>query len=69
MGRVRPVRIVVDNAACSGHGRGAKLAPGMYTLDERGYNAMHATEVPPGKEDEARLGADNCPEPAITVTD
>jgi ferredoxin len=63
------VRIVVDNAACSGHGRCAKLAPDVYTLDERGYNAMHETEVPPGREEEARLGADNCPELAITLID
>jgi ferredoxin len=29
---------------------------------------MHETAVPPGREEEAPLGADNCPELAITLT-
>ncbi|MDO8389859.1 MAG: ferredoxin [Actinomycetota bacterium] len=63
------MKIIVDNAACSGHGRCAALAPSVYVLDDRGYNAMNETEVAPGDEAAARVGASNCPERAITLVD
>ena len=61
------MRISVNHEVCSGHGRCASVAPDVYTLDDNGYNAMDDTEVEPGKEDRARIGADNCPERAITL--
>ncbi|MDO8363403.1 MAG: ferredoxin [Actinomycetota bacterium] len=63
------MKIIVDTNACSGHGRCAALAPSVYVLDERGYNAMHETEVAPEDEAAARAGASNCPERAITLVD
>jgi len=63
------MRISVNHDLCSGHGRCAAVAPEVYTLDDNGYNAMHETEVAPGKEEMARTGAANCPERAITLID
>jgi len=61
------MRIIVDHAACSGHGRCASVAPDVYELYDRGYNTMHDTEVAPEHEADARSGAENCPERAISL--
>lgn len=63
------VRIEVDPELCSGHGRCYSLAPEVYEPDEAGYCATLALDVPPGLEDQARRGALNCPERAITIHD
>ena len=63
------MKIIVDNDACSGHGRCAALAPSVYVLDDLGYNSMNETEVSPENEAAARVGANNCPERAITLVD
>ena len=63
------MRIIVDLDACTGHGRCAALAPEVYSLNEEGLNGTHETVVPPGLEDQARRGASNCPERAITLVD
>jgi len=63
------MKIIVDTAACSGHGRCAALAPSVYVLDNLGYNSMNETEVAPEHEAAARIGANNCPERAITLVD
>ena len=44
------MKIIVDTAACSGHGRCAALAPSVYVLDNLGYNSMNETEVAPEHE-------------------
>ena len=62
------MRIVVDPDVCTGHGRCYSLAPEVYEPDDDGYCATRALDVPAGLEDQARLGATNCPERAITVT-
>jgi ferredoxin len=63
------VKAKIDENLCTGHGRCFVLASEVYDLDENGYNAFRgaATNVEPGHEDAARLGADNCPEAAITL--
>lgn len=63
------MKIIVDAAACSGHGRCASLAPSVFTLDPDGYNRMGEFEVAPGQEQAARAGANNCPERAIAVVE
>lgn len=45
------------------------LAPDVYRLDASGYNTMGEFEVPAGLEHQARTGANNCPERAITVVE
>jgi ferredoxin len=63
------MRYLVDPALCSGHGACAAVAEKVYKLDDAGFNAVVATEVevPPELEDEAREGADACPDAAIRI--
>lgn len=61
------MKIVVDRSVCSGHARCAQFAPTIYQLDEFGHCAVEEADVPSGLEDDARRGADNCPERAISV--
>ena len=61
----------IDSTLCSGHGRCFVLASEVYELDDDGYNAHRGgvIDVNPAHEDAARLGAENCPEGAIVLTD
>jgi ferredoxin len=61
------VRIEIDSAKCAGHARCNAVASALFPLDDDGYVALSEFEVPPGREDDAELGADSCPECAITV--
>ena len=64
------MKVTIDRAACTGHARCAALGPDFYQLDDDGYNAMDGTvEVPEGLEQQARDGADGCPERALTITE
>ena len=63
----------VDAAICTGHGRCYALAPEVFGPDEFGHCELvvggAVGVVPAALEDQARLGRDNCPELAITLTD
>ena len=61
------MKVVVDNGACTGHGRCYTLAPDVYAADEDGYCATSERDVPVELEAVARRGAAGCPERAITV--
>ena len=65
------MQVKIDATLCSGHGRCAKLAPGVYKLDDNGYNADRGKtlEIPPPLEASARKGAKLCPERAISIID
>ena len=63
------MRVLVDGERCTGHGRCYGLAPTVYEADDVGYSVAGSRPVPPGDEDRARLGALNCPEDAIQVTE
>jgi ferredoxin len=63
------VRVVVDSDLCTGHGRCAALAPSVYSLDDQGFCALTEANVVPGDEEAARIGANNCPERAISIVD
>jgi ferredoxin len=63
------VKIVVDPAVCTGHGRCWSLAGEVYEADDDGYCATRSLDVPPELEQAARTGARNCPERAITIED
>jgi ferredoxin len=45
------------------------MGPAVYPLDDEGRNALTELEVPAELEDQARLGADACPERAISIVD
>jgi ferredoxin len=61
----------IDEKLCSGHGRCNALAPEVYELDDDGYNGLRGRifDVGPEDEDAARLGAESCPELAITLAE
>ena len=61
------MKVRVDAAACQGHGRCYALAPDIFEADDHGHCVVIQAEVPAGREDVARAGAENCPEDAITV--
>jgi ferredoxin len=63
--------IVVDvlRDRCQGHGLCSAVAPEIYELDDDGYCVIGRVELPADRLDQARLGAKNCPEMAITVTE
>jgi ferredoxin len=63
------MRIELDREACTGHGRCYTLGADFYESDDDGYCLGPTGEVPAGLESAARLGAENCPENAITVVD
>ena len=52
-----------------GPGRCYGLAPVVFEPDDDGRGTVVALTVPPGLADLARLGADNCPEEAISLID
>jgi len=65
------VIVKVDAEICTGHGRCYALAPGVFAPDDFGRCQIVGGdgEVPAELFDQARLGADNCPELAITLED
>ena len=63
------LRIEVDGERCTGHGRCYTLAPELYEPDDDGYCATRSLAVRAGFEDQARVGARNCPEHAITLVE
>ena len=59
----------LDQERCQGHGRCYILAAGVFESDDDGRGMVIAETVPFVHQESARLGADNCPEDAITVID
>lgn len=63
------MHVSVDLAVCQGHGVCHMSAPDVYDLDtEDGHSIVLVDPVPAALEDDAQLGADSCPERAITVS-
>ncbi|MEX0665709.1 MAG: ferredoxin [Acidimicrobiia bacterium] len=63
------MKVTVDAAACTGHGRCYSLAPEVFEPDDDGHSVVIAADVPEHLRDQARTAAANCPESAITVDD
>jgi ferredoxin len=62
------MRVRVDPELCQGHGMCHMSAPEIFHLrEEDGHSYVLSEVVPPGLEDGARLGAESCPECAISV--
>ena len=63
------MQVRLDEERCQGHGRCYVLAPVGFEPDDDGRGTVVAVTVPPGLAELARLGADNCPEEAISLID
>jgi ferredoxin len=62
------MHVKVDDERCQGHGLCRISAPDLFFAREEDGNAYVKSEtVPVGREDEAQLAADSCPELAIDV--
>ena len=61
------MRVRLDTELCQGHGQCYTLAPELFDSDDLGHCVLLVDEVPPGLEDQARTGVDNCPEHALTL--
>jgi ferredoxin len=62
------VRVLIDPERCQGHGRCYDLAPDLFGEDEDGYGVVLGDgQVPPDREDDARLADANCPEAAVEI--
>jgi ferredoxin len=61
------MKVRVESAKCTGHGRCYELAPEIFEEDERGHCHIPNPIVPAGLEAKARLAQMNCAEDAITL--
>ena len=61
------MRLRLDEAKCTGHGRCYVLGPDVFGEDEAGHCVLRVTEVPVRLADQARAGEQNCPEQAISL--
>jgi len=57
----------VDPDLCVGHGRCYVLAPDVFGTDDFGHCEILQAEVDGDAAQHARLGAENCPERAISL--
>jgi ferredoxin len=64
------MKMLIDRERCQGHGRCYDLAPDLFGEDEDGYGVVLGDgQVPPGREDDARLAEANCPEAAVELVE
>lgn len=63
------MKVRLDPARCTGHGRCYTLAPNVFDADDEGHCVVRAEEVPPTNEREARAAVINCPEDALDLID
>jgi ferredoxin len=62
------MQVRVDEERCQGHGLCRLSAPDIFfAREEDGHAYVLSETVPAGREDEAQLAADSCPELAIEV--
>ena len=61
------MKLRLDEAKCTGHGRCYVLGPDVFGEDEAGHCVLRVTEVPPALADQARAGEQNCPEGALEI--
>ena len=55
--------------ACTGHGRCYVLAPDVFAPDDFGHCEIVVSDVDGALAEQARIGAENCPERAISLED
>jgi len=65
------MKLTIDAAMCTGHGRCYSLAPDLLSYDDEGFVTERGTtvDVPVGMEASARDAALSCPEGAIAIDD
>lgn len=62
------MKLEADNGLCEAHGQCAMVDDELFALNDDGFVALgDGVDVPPGKEQAARLGVDACPVQALRV--
>ncbi|MET7992170.1 ferredoxin [Amycolatopsis sp. NPDC005232] len=61
------MRVRVDRTKCRGHGVCCVNAPDIFTIGDDDHAYVENEVVAPGREEDALMGARNCPEQAIYV--
>ena len=61
------MKIRLDRAACTGHGRCYALAPDLFDEDDEGYCVLRSVELTEADLTRARLAVRNCPEEALSL--
>lgn len=62
------MRLAIDSARCTGHGRCYSLAPGLFApREDDGNGKVLFDDVPPELRAEAHRAANSCPELAIQI--
>lgn len=63
------MKIRIDHARCTGHGRCYSLASGVFGSDDEGFSVLERAENidDPDLAAQARFGATSCPEGAISL--
>jgi ferredoxin len=59
------MKLRIDSARCTGHGRCYALAPDLVEPDDDGYGQLLVDEVPAEHEAGARKAVLGCPEQAV----
>lgn len=62
------MKLTLDTARCTGHGRCYSLAPAVFGEDEHGRSVLRLAEVPPEHQRAARIAVANCPEDALEIS-
>lgn len=65
------MKLFIDAAKCTGHGRCYTYSPQLLTEGDEGYVSVRGAsiEVPADLEQAALQACDSCPERAISLTD
>jgi|HubBroStandDraft_5_1064220.scaffolds.fasta_scaffold157712_1 ferredoxin len=61
------MRVRVDPARCMGHGVCCVNAPDIFTIGDDDHAYVENENVAPEREEDALMGARNCPEQAVDV--
>jgi ferredoxin len=61
------LKVVINKPACCGYGVCAEICPEVFKLDENGVVYVEDEIVPEGLEEQAREGADACPQSALAI--
>jgi ferredoxin len=63
------VKVMIDPALCTGHGRCYSLSPTVFDSDDDGNGCVIVDELDEHQLAAARVGVANCPEKAISIID
>lgn len=61
------LKVVINKPACCGYGICAEICPEVYKLDDAGIVYVDSEIVPEGLEEQAKEGAEACPQSALEV--